>query len=91
MRDYILMTSLVIAAVSLLSAPMTFALAHEAHKMTCSDTAANAMKADIQSMPDGEAKAKAMKEMHMVEERMSKNDMKRCEAHMHNAMKAIEE
>lgn len=91
MRDYIFIIPLTLAAVGLSSAPLTFAVAHEAHKMTCNETAANAMNADIQSMPDGEAKTTAMKEMEMAEEMMGKKDMKGCEAHMHDAMKVLEE
>jgi hypothetical protein len=87
MRNYIFITSLILAAVGLASA----AVAHEAHNMKCNDTAMNAMSADIQSMPDGEAKTTAMKEMDMAEKMMGKKDMKSCETHMHNAMKAIEE
>jgi hypothetical protein len=66
-------------------------LAHEAHQATCSETAANALKADIQAMPDSDAKTKAMKDLAMAEEMMGKEDMKACEKHMHNAMEAIEE
>jgi hypothetical protein len=51
----------------------------------------NAMKADVQALPDGDAKTEATKELAMAEEMMGKNDVKACEAHMHNAMEAIEE
>lgn len=91
MRNHIFVANLILAAVSLSSLAPSFAAAHEAHQMTCSETAANAMKADIQSMPDGEAKATAMQEMNAAEEMMGKQDMKSCEAHMQNAMKAMEE
>jgi hypothetical protein len=72
-------------------ASVTTALTHEAHKMTCNETSINAINADIQALPDGDAKTKAMKELAMAEEMMGKNDLKACEAHLHNAMEAIEE
>ena len=72
------------------SAPLISAVAHEAHKMECTETTINAMNADIQSMGDGEAKTTAMKEMNMAEETMSKKDMEACKTHMHNAMEAME-
>jgi hypothetical protein len=65
--------------------------AHEAHQAKCSKTASNALKADIQAMPDSDAKTKAMRELAMADEMMGKQDIKACEAHMHNAMEAIEE
>jgi hypothetical protein len=74
-----------------LAASSASALAHEAHHATCSETAANALKADIQAMPDGDAKNKAMKEFTRAEEMMAKKDTKACETHMHNAMQAVEE
>jgi hypothetical protein len=43
--------------------PLTLALGHEAHHAECSDTAINALKADIQAMGEGEAKTTATKEM----------------------------
>jgi hypothetical protein len=70
--------------------PIASAIAHEAHKMECTETSMNAMKTDIQSMDDGEAKTTAMKEMQMAEDMMAGKDMKGCEAHMHNAMEAME-
>jgi hypothetical protein len=94
MRDYVLIANLVFGALVLTEfsgAPLTSAAAHEAHKTTCNETAANAMKADIQSMPDGDAKTTAMKEMEMAEEMMGKKDMKACEDHMHSAMEAMEQ
>jgi hypothetical protein len=73
------------------SAPLTFAIAHEAHKAQCTETAINAANADIQAMDDGEAKTKAMKEMQMAEQMMAKKDMEGCVTHLHNAMEATEE
>jgi hypothetical protein len=66
------------------------AVAHEGHKMKCTETSVNAMKADIQAMPDGEAKTTAMKEMQMAEDMMTKKDVEACKSHMHNAMEATE-
>jgi hypothetical protein len=80
----------ILGATALGSAPLNFAFAHGDQKMECSDTALNAMNADVQSMPDGEAKTTASKEMDMAKEMMGKKDMKACEGHMHNAMEAIE-
>jgi hypothetical protein len=72
-------------------APLTFAVAHEGHQMECTDTGVNALSADIQAMPDGEAKTTAMNEMEMVKQMMDKHDMEGCKAHMHNAMEATDE
>jgi hypothetical protein len=72
------------------SAALISAVAHEGHKMECTETGINAMNADIQAMPDGEAKTTAMKEMQMAEDMMTKKDTEGCEAHMHNAMEATE-
>jgi hypothetical protein len=85
----LILGAIALAAVS--SIPLTFADAHEAHGAKCSETAMNAMDADIQSMPDGEAKSKAMKEFEMAKGMMDKEDMDACEEHMHSAMEAIEE
>ena len=68
-------------------APLTFALAHE---MQCTETGINALSADIQAMPDGEAKTTAMNEMARAKQMMSKHDMEGCMAQMHNAMEATE-
>jgi hypothetical protein len=75
---------------ALASAPH-FGAAHEAHKTECNETAINAMKADIQTMSDGEAKTKAKMETKMAEEMIAKRDVEACKAHMHNAMEAMEE
>jgi hypothetical protein len=72
------------------SAPPTVAVAHEEHKMECTETSINAMNADIQSMEDGDAKTTATEEMQMAKDMMAGNDIKGCEAHMHNAMEAME-
>ena len=71
-------------------APLTFAFAHEGHKMDCSESSINAMKADIQAMPDGKSKTTAVKEMQAAQDMMRKQDMKACTAHMHTAMEAME-
>lgn len=59
--------------------------------MDCNETATNAIDTDIQSMPDGEAKIAAMKELVMAKERMGKKDMEACRGHMQSAIKAMEE
>ena len=79
-----------IIGTALTSALLSFAVAHEAHRMECSETAMNAMDADLQSMGDGDAKTSAMKEMEMAEEMMAKKDMKACAKHMRNAMEVME-
>jgi hypothetical protein len=79
-----------ITLTALASAPPKFAVAHEGHQMECSETSINAMKADIQSISDGEAKTTAMKEMQMAQDIMAMNDMKGCMTHMDNAMDATE-
>lgn len=71
-------------------ASLTIAIAHEGQKMECNEASMNAMTADIQSMPDGDAKTTAMKEMQMAEDMMAKHDMERCKTHMSNAMEATE-
>jgi hypothetical protein len=80
----------VLAFATCAGGPQTSAVAHEGHKMECNDTSINAMNADIQAMPDGEAKTTAMKEMKMAEEMMAKKDMEGCATHMDNAMEATE-
>ncbi|HML93006.1 hypothetical protein [Methyloceanibacter sp.] len=89
MRSYVFIT--IISVVGLSTGPLGVATAHEAHKMECNETAMNAMKADIQSMPEGKAKAEATKEMDTAEAMFGMKDMKACEDHMHNAMKTMEE
>ena len=94
MRNRIFIAKLclgILGVTALASAPLNFAFAHGDQKMECSDTAMNAMDADIQAMPDGEAKSTAMTEMDMAKEMMGKKDMKGCEGHMHNAMEATED
>ena len=70
--------------------PLTLALGHEAHHAECSDTAINALKADIQAMGAGEAKTTATKEMEAAQQMMAKNDMEACRSHIHSAMEATE-
>jgi hypothetical protein len=57
------------------SGALISAVAHEGHKMECTETGINAMNADIQAMPDGEAKTTAMKEIQMAEDMMTKKDL----------------
>ena len=70
--------------------PLTGTLGHEAHHAECSDTAINALKADIQAMEAGEAKTTATKEMEAAQQMMAKNDMEACKSHVHSAMEATE-
>jgi hypothetical protein len=80
----------VLAAAACAGITLSSAVAHEGHKMECTETGINAMNADIQAMPDGEAKTTAMKEMQTAEDMMAKNDIEGCETHMDSAMEAIE-
>jgi hypothetical protein len=92
MRGSVFITRFILVlAAAWASAPLNFAIAHEAHKAQCTETAINAANADIQAMDDGEAKTKATKEMQMAEEMMAKKDMEGCATHVHNAMEATEE
>jgi hypothetical protein len=70
--------------------PVTLALGHEAHHAECNDTAVNALKADIQAMGEGEAKATATKELDEAQQMMAKNDIEGCKSHIHSAMEATE-
>jgi hypothetical protein len=82
-----------IAAISVVlasGAPLSFAFAHEDHQMECNEASISAMKADIQSMPDGKAKTTAIKEMQAAQDTLRKKDTKGCMAHMHTAMEAME-
>ena len=68
---------------ALASTPLTFAVAHQDHKMECNETSINAMD-------DGEAKTTAMGEMAKAEQMMAGKDMEACTTHMHSAMEAME-
>jgi hypothetical protein len=70
--------------------PLTLALGHEGHHAECNKTAINTLKADIQAMGEGEAKATATKEMEAAQQMMAKNDMKGCKSHIHSAIEATE-
>ena len=70
--------------------PLTLALGHEGHHAECNETAVNALKADIQAMGEGEAKATATKELGAAQQMMAKNDMEGCKRHIHSAMEATE-
>ena len=70
--------------------PLTLAFGHEDHHAECSETAVNALKADIQAMGESEAKATATKELDEAQEMMAKNDMEGCKSHIHSAMEATE-
>jgi len=71
--------------------PLNDAAAHGGRKITCAQTAADAITADIQAMPDGEAKTTATREVNLAEQMMAENNMEACADHMHKAMDAIEE
>ena len=70
--------------------PLTLALGHEGHHVECSETAINALKADIQAMGEGEARTTATKEMEAAQQMMAKNDIQECKSHIHSAMEATE-
>jgi hypothetical protein len=89
MRRFARLISGTFGLIALASAP-SLVVAHEGHKLECNETSINAMNADIQAMPDGEAKTTAMKEMQMAEQMMAKHDVGGCETHMDNAMEATE-
>jgi hypothetical protein len=91
MRKSVCMT-VIFGSLSLMaaSAPLGVGLAHEGHKMECTETSIDAMNVDIQAMKDGEEKTTAMNEMKMADEMMAKKDMKGCLEHMDNAMDATE-
>ena len=71
-----------------LGLPLTLAIGHEAHHAECSDTAINAVKADMQAMEAGAAKTTAAKEMEAAQQMMAKNDMEACKSHIHSASAA---
>lgn len=89
MRKFVFVAAISLTALA--SAQLGSAVGHEAHQAECTEIAMNAVNADIQAMDDREAKVKAMKEMQMAEEMMTKKDMEGCAIHMHNAMEATEE
>ena len=70
--------------------PLNLALGHEGHHVECSETAINALKADIQAMGEGEARTTATKEVEPAQQMMAKNDIEGCKSHIHSAMEATE-
>ena len=70
--------------------PLNLALGHEGHHVECSETAINALKADIQAMGEGEARTTATKEVESAQQMMAKNDIEGCKSHIHSAMGATE-
>jgi hypothetical protein len=70
--------------------PINLALGHEGHHVECSETAINALKADIQAMGEGEARTTATKEVEAAQQMMAKNDIEGCKSHIHSAMEATE-
>lgn len=94
MRNHTFTAQLALGVIALAALCVAFprhAEAHLAHKEACSQTAMNAMQADAQVMPDGDAKTRAMAEMKAAKEMMAKKDIEACGAHMQNATRAIEE
>jgi hypothetical protein len=79
---------LLVASLVVLSPTLT--LGHEGHQAECTDTAINALKADIQAIGESEAKTTASKEMETAQQLMAKNDMEGCKSHIHSAMEATE-
>ena len=70
--------------------PLNLALGHEGHHVECSETAINALKADIQAMGEGEARTTATKELEAAQQMMAENDLEGCKSHLHSAMEATE-
>ena len=70
--------------------PLNLALGHEGHHVECSETAINALKADIQAMGEGEARTTATKEVEAAQQMMAKSDIEGCKSHIHSAMEATE-
>jgi len=70
--------------------PLNLALGHEGHHVECSETAINALKADIQAMGEGEARTTATKEVESAQQMMAKNEIEGCKSHIHSAMEATE-
>ena len=79
---------LLVASLVMLSPTLTFG--HEGHHAECTDTALNALKADIQAMGEGEARTAATKEVEAAQQMMAKNDIEGCKSHIHSAMEATE-
>ena len=90
MRRYPNLVFWTVALTAFATGQMSFAVAHEEHRMECTETSINAMNTDIQAMDEGGAKTSASKEMEMAKDMMAKNDLKACVTHLHNAMEAIE-
>lgn len=60
------------------------------HHVECTETAINALKADIQAMGESEARTTATKEVEAAQQMMAKNDMEGCKSHIHSALEATE-
>ena len=84
------LTGVAAIALAISGMPLPLVLAHEGHHMECSESSIQAMKADIQAMPDGNAKTTATKETESAQAMMQKKDMKACTTHLSNAMEAME-
>lgn len=66
------------------------ASAHEGVKVECSDKHLNAIKADLQSLPESEAARTARRELALAEDARAKSDLEACGAHLHSAVEALE-
>jgi len=77
-------------AIAFATFSLSFAVGHEGHHVECSETAINALKADIQVMGEGEARTTATKELEAAQQMMAKNDLEGCKSHIHSAMEATE-
>jgi hypothetical protein len=87
-RENISLRVLFLAAV--VGLPLNLALGHEGHHVGCSETAINALRADIQAMGEGEARTTATKEVEAAQQMMAKNDIEGCKSHLHSAREATE-
>jgi hypothetical protein len=76
--------------IALAGVPVVPVGAHEGHQMECNETNLNAISADIQAIQDENVKTTAIKELEMAKDMMAEKNMKSCEAHLHNAMEAME-
>jgi hypothetical protein len=84
-------TAIQFLAVAMLAGlPPFLASGHEGHHVQCNETAINALKADIQTMGEGEARTTATKELEAAQQMMAKHDIEGCKDHIHSAMEATE-
>jgi hypothetical protein len=86
--EFVMLKSLYFTAALLALTVVSPALAAN-DMIECNDASMTKMKTDVMTMPDGDKKTMAMKEMKMAEDMMMKKDMKGCMTHMDNAMKGM--